>query len=330
MADAGAKRPFLRWMLLFGVIFTAALVTVGVALRPRHAARPPLPDPNGFDDLVRAGEMIQGKAPADLLKADEAALRAFVEPNGEALARARVGLGRPCVIPVDYASRDMTRNTEWLMRSRSVSRLLIAEGRLAERESRVGDAAHSFRDDIRLGTSLRGGLLIDQLVGFACEHGGVEGLNRLVDRLDAKQCRELIAELGPIERDREAVRATIARDQEWSETSAGWRERLAMLVNAKALLKLAQPAYTAAETASRKARLRMRTLLAMLAIRAYRLERGETPTTMAALVPDYLDDLPRDPDDGKPFRLGDEPGDGIRIDLDPPSGPEDEPIPTGP
>ena len=93
----------------------------------------------------------------------------------------------------------------------------MAEGRLAEMENRPGDAVKSYLDAIRLGNkSARGGILIDQLVGTAIEAIGTSHLQKLVDRLDAKSCRETAATLETLDAQRQTWNEVMQQEHAWS------------------------------------------------------------------------------------------------------------------
>ncbi len=84
--------------------FIAAVVLVVVALvfalsQPPPSG-PPLPNPNGYDDLVKAGRMLADNT-SDYATVNEVDLRALVVKNAGALKIARTGLGRPCQAPLD-------------------------------------------------------------------------------------------------------------------------------------------------------------------------------------------------------------------------------------
>jgi hypothetical protein len=69
---------------------------------------------------------------------------------------------------------------------RTLARVLITEGKLAEREGRMADAARSYLDCLRLGTDVpRGGDLIHGLVGIAIEAIGLSAMSKAVDPMDA-------------------------------------------------------------------------------------------------------------------------------------------------
>jgi hypothetical protein len=60
-----------------------------------------LPNPNAYDDFVRAGRMLTGKVPdSDTATLD--ACRAFVSSNRAALDLSRSALAKECRVPTKY------------------------------------------------------------------------------------------------------------------------------------------------------------------------------------------------------------------------------------
>ena len=113
-----------------------------------------------------------------------------------------------------------------------LAQAFVAEGRLAEKENRFGDAAKSYLDVIRLGNNpARGGILIDAMVGIAIEAMGTAGLQKLVDQLDAKR---VVKPPQPWKRSMpkdNPGRTFCSRNEAWSRrTFPGIRYRLVELV----------------------------------------------------------------------------------------------------
>src|ERR1035441_3239154 len=78
-------------------IVVVMLVVAAIVFTFSQPAPPPtpLPQPNGYDDFVKAGEMITDNA-SDYSTMTQEELRAFVKKNAEALKLAREGLAREC------------------------------------------------------------------------------------------------------------------------------------------------------------------------------------------------------------------------------------------
>src|SRR5689334_4036344 len=167
------KRNIRRLLFVGGTVI--ALVGTGmVALIcfGRTGSPSALPSPNGYDDLLRAGQFITGKID-DAPDLDHDKLHALVATNAEALRLLRVGLSHPCAAPTEAQIANFANVSRDLISLKSLARLLSAEGRLAEMEDRPADSARSYLDAIRLGNEMsRGGLMMNRLVGIACEGVG--------------------------------------------------------------------------------------------------------------------------------------------------------------
>jgi hypothetical protein len=176
----------IRIMLLaLVVIIVLANVSLIVLSVGRPPARPLLPNPNGYDDLLKAGQATTRTTdnPADL---DRVGLRALVTTNAEALRLLRLGLTRHCAVPTDATIANFRAISRDLISLRSLATVLSAEGRLAEMENRPADATRSYVDAIRLGTEMsRGGLMINRLV----EHSPREAPSETHGRTDATSGR---------------------------------------------------------------------------------------------------------------------------------------------
>jgi hypothetical protein len=182
------KKSKITAFSVFGVIGAIAVVIfIG-----RPASPLTLPTPNGYDDLLKASQAVAGKID-DASNPNQETLRVLVVTNAEALRLLRVGLARQCAVPTDA---QITNFGSELIGLKSLARVLIAEGRLAEMDGRSADAARSYTDVIRFGNEIsRGGLLINRLVGIACEGMGSSALVKLLNKLSCEQMRPILVEL---------------------------------------------------------------------------------------------------------------------------------------
>jgi hypothetical protein len=268
-----------------------------------------LPDPNGLDDIVAAGKVFEKSA---ILNADSGAnpeevLAAEIAKYAEAYARLRLGLSRECQVSAwpqdDDLDAALDLSMDNFILTRSAARALMHEGELARHQSRYGDAARSALDNVRMShASIRGGLLVDYLVGLAVEGIGNESLYRVLQHLSADQCREAIDALAELERSREPLDDVLHRDRIWEEHAYGWFGRFCLVVN-----DIATPdaAARGTERLLHKRAIATTGLLKLeLALRACQLERGALPDRLEQLVPDILSELPLDPFDpqGSPLR----------------------------
>jgi hypothetical protein len=223
-------------------------------------------------------------------------LRKLVAKNSDALQAARTNLQQDCAVPLQFSQNWGSRHLPELANFKRLAQAFVAEGRLAEMENHPGDAAKSYLDTIRLGNkSARGGVLIDALVGIAIEAMGTAGLEKLVDQLDAKTCREAAATLEMLDAQRQTWKEVMQQERTWSRrTYPDIRYRMAELVMSSSLKK----AYRAGERKFNKQQLMTRQLLVDLAARAYQLENSRRAAGVAELVPDYLKVVPKDPVSG--------------------------------
>src|SRR5437879_6088916 len=88
------RRMLLFGLLCVGILFTLCLL--GFALLSR---RPALPNPNGWDDFVKAGEAVIDRSNWDSAD-DPDRQRALVATNSEALRLLHLGLTRECRFPL--------------------------------------------------------------------------------------------------------------------------------------------------------------------------------------------------------------------------------------
>jgi hypothetical protein len=270
------------------VLFFGCLVFMEEPLRPIA----PLPIPNGYDDLVKAGKMLGAKED-DYYKTNEAVLRKLVAENAEGLSLARKALKEHCQVTVQFKSAYANSHIPDLVGIKRLMITLNAEGFLAEMDSRPNDAVNSYLDAIHLGNeSAHGGVLIDQLVGTAIEAVGTSCLQKLVGRLDAKTCRETAAALESLDAQRETWNDVIQQENTWSRrTFMGLRYRLSLLASGRSLKQDQEKA----EQQFNNQQVKTRQLMIALAARAYELDKGHRPASAAELVPEYLKAVPQDP-----------------------------------
>ncbi|HXR46346.1 MAG TPA: hypothetical protein VN784_02810 [Candidatus Limnocylindrales bacterium] len=252
---------------------------------------PPLPSPNGYNDLVKAGQMITG----DVWNYDEmgqSELRATAQSNSNAIQLARTGLQEKCRVTLDY-SVTSTAHLDQLTALKRLAQAFAAQGRLAEMEKRPADAVQSDLDMIRLANdSASGGVIIDQLVGIAIEAIGVANLQKVIDQLDTKTCRDTAATLETLDSQRQTWPEVMQQERDWSRrTFPGIRNELGRLMSRNTLNKV----YQNAEQRFEEQQSKTRQLIIEFAARAYELDKGHRPGNITDLVPDYLKAIPQDP-----------------------------------
>jgi len=285
-----------NWLLMLCIVVLPFLTFAGFIVSDflTPPPLPPLPNPNGYDDFVKAGKMVVVNLKINTTFYDdmnETQLQEVVSTNVAALALARAGLSNQCAVPVQY-SEIWSNHLSDLASLKFLAQAFLAEGKLAEMENRPNVAAKSYLDVIHLGNeSARGGVLIDQLVGIAIEATGTSHLTNLLTRLDAKSCRECAATLENLDSQRQTLDEVMQQENDWSRrTFPGVRNEIARLKTRKSL----QAGQAATARKFMQQQVRTRQLIIDLAARAYELDKGKPSASLADLVPDYLKAVPQD------------------------------------
>jgi hypothetical protein len=316
------------WLGLGGLVLAFVVWSAlgGPGLDRDTPQSPPLPVPNGYDEVLEAGRAIEKSetigAKVDLVKADAAVLGPIVEANREAIALARKGLDKPIQVPVvyhmEYLMNVMMRDMGSIRAG--VVRGLTAEGRLAALQGRIDESADCFADQIRLGAALGRRLpMLGYHVGLAVQSVGLHNLRDIRDKLGAKQSRQLIAFLEEIDRKRERADDVAAREGQFMNAnvrSMGLLARISMKVTGLPAKDLAQ-ARAILESSEKRQNAARRLLLTDLAVRVYREEHGEDPPDLNALVPSVLKAVPIDPYSDRPLRYQKRGKTGIVYSLGP-------------
>ena len=258
--------------------------------------RPPLPNPNGYDDFVKAGAAVLGSV-VNFQTLDEASLRDLVSTNAEPLRLLRVGLTRQCLMPMAAALTNTAGVFSPLPEIKALVELLAAEGRLREIENRSADAARSYTDAIRFGNEMsRGGALITRLLGMIGESFGCRALASAMPKLGREDARLVLAELERLD----AGRVTWAevRQNERYFCLHGNGGHFNPLMGAIVWWQTRQ-AMEGAEMKHKRIMAHERLLAAELALRSYQSEQGHPPARLDELVTNYLSRVPQDPFSGK-------------------------------
>jgi hypothetical protein len=263
----------------FMVLFGCLISQVAGPLPPIQT----LPNPNGYDDFVKAGGMLADNV-QHYEEMDKQELRVLVATNSMALQLARTGLQRDCRVTLDYPAIGSLKE---------LAQAFAAEGRLAEIENRTNDAINSYLDLVRMSVeSARGGVIINALVEVAFEKMGTSYLQKLANSLDAKSCREIAASLEVSDSQKESWGTISQQEHNWTHRAyTSFRDRLDELIMFNSIRKTNQ----GAEQVFKKQEAKTRQLMIDLAARAYELDKGKPPANLADLVPDYLKAVPQNP-----------------------------------
>src|SRR2546427_8149839 len=202
----GGKFKLGKTLVIVGGMVLLSLFASTLIESSRPISRPPLPNPNGYDDFLNAQSQYLQMAvyDGDVTRASAEQLREYLAKNGEALKLIRQGLTKECRIPIEFSTNYLSLRS--LADVKKLVWLFKADGRLAELEHRNNDAARIYLETIRYGEeSCRGGVMIDRLVGIACQASGMSWLQKVAGALDAKTCRKTAKQLLEIDRRREPV-----------------------------------------------------------------------------------------------------------------------------
>jgi hypothetical protein len=277
-----------NWLLALCILAFPFVLFLGFLIFMEEPLPPvtTLPNPNGYDDLVKAGNMVPDNV-RNYEEMDKQELRVLAATNSMALQLARTGLQRDCRVASDYPAMGSLKK---------LAQAFAAEGRLAEMENRANDAIKSYLDLVHMSVeSARGGIIINALVEVAFEKMGTSYLEKLANSLDAKSCREIAASLEVSDSQRESWGTILQQEHHWTRrTYTSFRDRLDELIMFNSIRKTNQ----AAEQVFKKQEAKTRQLMIDFAARAYELDKGHPPASAADLVPDYLKTVPQDPATG--------------------------------
>jgi hypothetical protein len=289
-------RKFRILLLALVVICVLAMLTVFVLSTGPTPPRPPLPNPNGYDDFLKAAALLNGDIGNASTLND---LRDLVSSNAESLRLLRLGLTRQCALATDAAMTNVSATTSELASLKRLAQLLASEGRLREMDNHLADAAQSYIDAIHLGDEMsRGGFVINRLVGIACEAIGEARLRKLVSSLPPAEARRIVAELEKI--DHAGVTWAEVWENEQRFIRYQNRKRFNPITWAVARWKNWR-ANQQAQMRHKRIAAHLRLLAGELALRACRSEQGRVPARLDDLLTNYLSTVPQDPFAGKPL-----------------------------
>jgi hypothetical protein len=286
-----------NWLIALCILAFPFVLFLGCLIFMKEPPPPlaPLPNPNGYDDLVKAGKMVAVNDTVNTTfynEMGEAQLKEVILANAATLALARAGLSNQCRVPVQYSDAFISNHLGDLASLKRLAQALLAEGRLAELENRPSDAAKSYLDAIHLGDeSARGGVLVDELVSIAIESIGTSPLQKLVPQLDANSCRETATALETLDARRQTSDEIMQQEDVWRKAFARLHKRSISKADDRSLKNVDQACKRKFDTQEQKTR----QLLIALAARAYELDKGHPPARAADLVPEYLKAVPQDP-----------------------------------
>jgi hypothetical protein len=179
---------------------------------------------------------------------------------------------------------------------------MICEGRLAELNGHTNQASVIYLDAMRFGNqALRGGVVIDRLIGIGLENMGRSKLQRLIKSLASADCRAAIVAQNEIEAHQESYDDVIQQEAAWRDRAFPRYQRIMVTIQWMIKEKSFDPLKSTSSKIKEKINdndLERRQLMVNLAAHAFLLDKGRRPKGVAELVPDYLKTEPHDPDNG--------------------------------
>lgn len=265
-----------------------------------------LPNPNGYDDLVAAGHIAQQSlfnntsSTIDVERAFAQQLEAEIQKCAKAFDLVNTALEKPCAVPVNYSYTEGPLPFPEIGLHRSTARLLFAKGRFAELNVHFDDAAESYKQIVQFAHAVRhGGLLIDAIVGFACEQFGGRPLYHVREKLSPEELDRCINALRQFDVADEPCEAYLRRDRLWTRRTQGWHGHLGQILGDLLLPKYEVGFFRSEEypISFRANQAWLRLLIVELAIERYRRDKHHPPISLTVLVPKYVAALPVDPFD---------------------------------
>jgi hypothetical protein len=282
---------FLKYLVL-AVVAVNVMIIAAMLLGSASETKPtPMPNPNGYDDFVRAAKALVGSDFSYTHQTGEELIN-IVLANSEALKFLHEGVTKECLVPEDHSTNIDAGLLGDLASFKTLTSLECLEGELAEMDGKTNDAMKVYLDSIRFAGSFnRGGVLLNKLVGIACEAVAMRALKTLEPSLDAKQCAEAAGVLAEIDAKAETVETVLAHEKAFNRRTGGLRGQFTALVMYKTIRAVNQRAIDKINANT----IRRRQAMVSFAARAYELDKGKPPASIADLIPAYLKAIPQDP-----------------------------------
>lgn len=285
---------------LAAVLIIAGTLAALVILMSRSTPEEPLPNPNGYDDFVKAAALIDGNSTSwNDLSPD--GWRSLVATNQPALAQVRSALQKECrVVPYDLIGTNPSHMNDLSAFKRTAHAFAVAS-KLAVTSGHTNEAALLGLDCIRFGhASARGGVLIDGMLALGIQAIGRTRLAEALPGVDVDTSRKLVAGLEDVATRYEQPDDIWKREAQWAQRGRfGQMNFIAAIVRPfmqrdmqkKANQKLAKGFSELQQTKLHAA------------AHAYELDHGKPPAAAHDLVPQYLKSVPLDPATAKELPL---------------------------
>jgi hypothetical protein len=122
---------------------------------------------------------------------------------------------------------------------------------------------------------------------------GVNGLQRVRERLSYSKSQQAAQELSAVEATLEPIASVLVRDHVWAQRSEGWPARVQFVQT-----ESEDERYEAVDASRREV---IRLLACDLAVRCFVHKHGNPPERLEELVPEFLSTVPLDPFTDRPL-----------------------------
>lgn len=280
-----------RRLLIFGAAALIGTFLVAIFFFRPAASPRVLPVPNGYDELIHAANLLTPET-GDLSTLPLADARVFLRTNAQTIDLLKSALRMECAVSTRPTVNN-PQSTKNLVSTKRAAQCFVVAGKVAEADGHPYLAAGSYLNAIRVGAfGMKDGVLIDRLVATACEVMGTRPLSNVVEKLSARECREVIEALEEIDQKREPLEKTWRNEREFiRQESRSITHQFAVLFSFRSRQRVLDASQLKVETAI----LHERELMMALAARAFELEKGKPPERMEQLVPELLKTIPQDP-----------------------------------
>ena len=287
-------------LLIAVALIIAGTLAALLVVTPQAPPEVPLPNPNGYDDFIKAGGLISSTIPnwTDL---SSDGWHALVASNMSALELVQAGLQKQCrVVPCDLTSISNNHMND-LASLKRTAQAFAAASRLALADGHTNEAATLALDCMRFGQeSARGGVLIHGLVGLAIQAIGRTRLEEALPGMDAKTSRKVLDGLKELVDKREVPAEVWKSEGQWARRGRFGQVNFIMIL-ATPFLQRDMRKKTDQKFAKGFSELQQSTVHA--AAHAYEVDHGKPPAAPRELVPGYLKTIPIDATTGKEIPL---------------------------
>ena len=291
-AKISAIKIILKWSYRILVGLGVLILVLRLADRAARsgASLPPLPQPNGYDELVSAAHAVK-KPPTDFGEMTSEQVQVLSGENRPSIARARKALRTESRVSLDTKKGWQDQHDEDLKDLKRLAVAFAVEAKSEMLRGQTNEAARGSLDTVRLAQAMsRGGIFVDGINGLTIELIGTASLQSLLTHLDGTFPLEAARALEELDASRETPETVIATEKMWSTLNFGLIDRVGRLIGKETIAKRnAKFIERFRETRTRTQRLMLR-----LAVRAYELENQRPPSRVADLVPKYLKTIPID------------------------------------